>query len=77
MHLAVAGDVFDGVVLCYAFFPRGVLDEIWDIIESVSKGFPTYSSVAYIITGHGQTKLNRVCCFHFVGVFLVPKYKIT
>ena len=26
-----------------SFFPRDVLDEIWDLIESVSKGFPTYS----------------------------------
>ena len=23
------------------FFPRDVLDEIWDLIESVSEGFPT------------------------------------
>ena len=28
-----------------SFFPRGVLDEIWDLIESVSEGFPTYSYV--------------------------------
>ena len=27
-----------------SFFPRGVLDEFWDLIESVSEGFPTYSS---------------------------------
>ena len=26
-----------------SFFPRDVFDEIWDIIESVSEGFPTYS----------------------------------
>ena len=25
-----------------SFFPRDVLDEIWDLIESVSEGFPTY-----------------------------------
>ena len=25
------------------FFPRDVLDEIWDLIESVSEVFPTYS----------------------------------
>ena len=29
--LAVAGDVFDDA-----------LDKIWDLIESVSEGFPTY-----------------------------------
>ena len=26
-----------------SFFPRGVLDEISNLIESVSKGFPSYS----------------------------------
>ena len=26
-----------------SFFPLNVLDEIWDIIESVSEGFLTYS----------------------------------
>ena len=25
------------------FSPGDVLDEIWDLIESVSEGFPTYS----------------------------------
>ena len=25
-----------------SFFPRDVLDEIWDFIESVSEGFPSY-----------------------------------
>ena len=28
-----------------SFFPRGVLDEILNLIESVSEGFPSYSSV--------------------------------
>ena len=27
------------------FSPRDVLDEIWDLIESVSEGFPTYSFI--------------------------------
>ena len=43
VHLAVAGDVFDGVFLCSLLFPRDVLDEILNLIESVSEGFPTYS----------------------------------
>ena len=38
VHLAVACDVYDGV-----FFPRGVFDEILNLIESVSEGFPSYS----------------------------------
>ena len=25
-----------------SLFPRNVLDEIWDLIESLSEGFPTY-----------------------------------
>ena len=41
---AVAGGVFDGV-----FFPLDVLDEIWDLIESVSEGFLTYSVVVSLI----------------------------
>ena len=28
-----------------SFFPLGVLDEIWDLIESVSEGFLAYSSM--------------------------------
>ena len=43
VHLAVAGGVFDGVFLCCTFFPLDVLDEIWDVIESVSEEFLTYS----------------------------------
>ena len=42
MHLAVAGDVFDGVILCF-FSPRDVFDEILDLIESVSEDFPIFS----------------------------------
>ena len=33
------------VSFCAVFFPRGVLDEILNLIESVSEGFPSYSSV--------------------------------
>ena len=31
-----------------SFFPLDVLDEIWDLIESVSEGFLTYSYYVYI-----------------------------
>ena len=30
-----------------SFFPLDVLDEIWDLIESVSERFPTYSFIAF------------------------------
>ena len=32
------------------FFPLDVLDEIWDLIESVSEGFLTYSSIFGLAT---------------------------
>ena len=28
--VAVAGDVFGGILFCAVIFPRDVLDEIWD-----------------------------------------------
>ena len=31
-----------------SFFPQDVLDEIWDLIESVFEGFPTYSYASFI-----------------------------
>ena len=43
VHLAVAGDVCYGVFLCCPFSRRGALDEILNLIESVSEGFPSYS----------------------------------
>ena len=30
-----------------SFFPRDVLDEILNLIESVSEGFPSYSCIRY------------------------------
>ena len=32
VHLAVAGDAFDGVFFLLSFFPRNILDEILDLI---------------------------------------------
>ena len=40
--LILIGGVFDGVFFVLSFFPLDVLDEIWDVIESVSEGFLTY-----------------------------------
>ena len=39
VHLAVAFDVYVGVFFMLSFFPRGDLDEILNLIESVSEGF--------------------------------------
>ena len=43
VHLAVACGVYGGVFFVLSFFPRGVFDEILNLIESVSEGFPSYS----------------------------------
>ena len=55
VHLADAGDVFVGVFVL-SFFPRDALDEIWDLIESVSEGFPTYSCSITVLS---HEKLSR------------------
>ena len=31
-----------------SFFPLAVLDEIWDVIESVSEGFLAYSFILFL-----------------------------
>ena len=47
VRLAVACGVYGRWCLfVVSFFPRGVLDEILNLIESVSEGFPSYSSKA-------------------------------
>ena len=43
--LSLVVSLMASVVL--SFFPLDVLDEIWDLIESVSEGFLTYSYVSY------------------------------
>ena len=36
-----------------SFFPLDVLDGIWDLIESVSEGFLTYSFMDVLHKAHG------------------------
>ena len=48
------------------FFPRGVLDEILNLIESVSEGFPSYFNKPFkeiFISGITGTEL---CCVSVV-----------
>ena len=47
-----------------SFFPLDVLDEIWDLIESVSEGFLTYSCVQNI-TKKGN---SYVSAFLLIGL---------
>ena len=49
VHLAVAGDVFDDVILCCPFFPRDGLDENWDLIDSVCKSFPIFPCISMLL----------------------------
>ena len=42
-----------------SFFPLDVLDEIWDLIESVSEGFLTYSYKSN--SGNSTFTTSSVC----------------
>ena len=57
--MAVACGVYGDVFLCCPFFPRGVLDEILNLIESVSEEFPSYSYMA--VKEEGCAPLF-ICC---------------
>ena len=44
-----------------SLFPLDVLDEIWDLIESVSKGFPTYSCLHLLPCALTESGFINVC----------------
>ena len=54
-----------------SFFPLDVLDEIWDVIESVSEGFLTYSYITKCLT----VANIRLCLthIHVISVY-IKKY---
>ena len=55
-----------------SFFPRDVLDEIRDLIEPVSEGFPTYSFVEIlkVLTQEcSADDLGLPCVFLLIGDF--------
>ena len=58
---------FCAVVL--SFFPLDVLDEIWDLIESVSEGFLTYFSLHHIFCIVDPCK-TLVLRFLFSSIFI-------
>ena len=41
-----------------SLFPRDVLDEIWDLIESVSEGFSSHSYAP--ISGHDDIEVDHL-----------------
>ena len=49
-----------------SFFPGDVLGEIWDLIESVSESFPTYSSY------HNCSILKfcmKICVYKYIKIY--------
>ena len=56
VHLAVACDVYDDVFLCFPFSHEMSLDEILNLIESVSEGFPSYLCC--------ELAMMKTCLFH-------------
>ena len=63
-----------------SFFPRDVLDESWDLIESVSEGFPTYSFSRFNIADLSKFVVNynliyiisnHKCIIILMGLFFV------
>ena len=60
----------------FIFWSFGIAELILNQFEnrvSLKPLLGVVPSFAHIITGHGQTQLNQVCCFHFFGVFLASK----
>ena len=43
-----------------SFFPLAVLDEIWDVIESVSEGFLTYSFIKLLLCDGQGTVMEAI-----------------
>ena len=53
-----------------SFFPLDVLDEIWDLIESVSEGFLTYSYKSFGLTLSCLLRGNvHSCLFLYSCIF--------
>ena len=61
VHLAVACDVCDSVVLCYPFSHEMSWMRSWNLIGSISEGIPTFLFIA------GRSKADLL--FWFFGDF--------
>ena len=55
-----------------SFFPRGVLDEILNLIESVSEGFPSYSYTCRQCCTY-KTKLRDLWRLETIGIHDTPQ----
>ena len=56
-----------------SFFPRGVLDEILNLIESVSGGFPSYSLVLFVKSKFLTCQISILNCFNPVKSWRVGR----
>ena len=56
-----------------SFSSRDVLDEIWDLIESVSESSPTYSYILYVLTHNFTLTLSYRLLFA-TGINFKRKY---
>ena len=56
---------------CAVFFPRGVLDEILNLTESVSEDFPSYSyrTLKYIVSRIVNNLFNKILIANTRSVF--------
>ena len=60
-----------------SFFPLDVLDEIWDLIESVSEGFLTYSCRDGFFYPHHTPMIDTFSCIPFDLPHLIFKVELT
>ena len=49
-----------------SFFPRGVLDEILNLIESVSKDFPSYSASNSVVYTSINFRKNKLIAYIYI-----------
>ena len=57
-----------------SFFPLDVLDEIWDLIESVSEGFLTYSCTFLLYDIFSNIHCNKMfhrCVVDYYSSYIV------
>ena len=62
------------VSFCAVLFPRDVLDEIWDLVESVFEAFPTYFYSITVLSMKNYLEENGILLgklYHFFS-YLPP-----
>ena len=57
--------------MCLSFFPIGVFDEILNLIESVSEGFPSYSAVKHFFGRYFALKGSNFSAFIYHDFFII------